>query len=88
MTKAWDILEQIAMGVCIGYCCICWGADLGQVGNMHPGVRWHILYPLGVAASALGFIAALFAYRRRRIFARLTLAACVLFVVWFLLPRL
>ncbi len=88
MTRVFDILEEVAMGVCIGYCAICWGADLSQFGNMHPGVRWHILYPAGVPASAVGFAAALFAYRRRPTFARFTLAACVLFLVWLLLPRL
>jgi len=88
VTKALDILEVIAMGVCIGYCLICWGADLGQFGNMHPGVRCQILYPPGLATSAIGFVAALFAYRRRRKFALFALGACALFFVWLLLPRL
>lgn len=88
MTKAIDILEMVAMGVSIGYCLICWGADLGQVGNMHPGVRCQILYPPGLVASGVGFAAALLAYRRRRKLALFTLAACALFFVWLMLPRL
>ena len=88
VTKSLDILEVTAMGVCIGYCLICWGADLGQFGNMHPGVRCQILYPSGLATSAVGFVAALFAYRRRRRFALFALGACALFFVWLLLPRL
>jgi len=35
------------MGVCIGYTLICWIADLGGVGNMHPGVRYDLLIGAG-----------------------------------------
>jgi hypothetical protein len=88
MTKALDIFEMVAMGVCIGYCLICWGADLGKFGNMHAGVRYQILYPAGLATSAIGAVAGLLAFGRRRKFAIFALAASALFFVWLLLPRL
>ena len=88
MTKAVRIFESVGMGVCVGYALICWLADLGGVGDMHPGVRYHLLFPAGVVATVVGFSFALFAHRRRPVFARCTLAACLLWLVWSLLPRL
>ncbi len=88
MTQATHILESIGMGVCIGYALICWGADLARVGNMHPGVRYHLLFSAGLVTTLIGFLLSLVAYRRRRVFARWTLAACFLWGVWSLLPRL
>jgi len=88
MTKTIHVAESIGMGVCIGYTLICWLADLGRVGNMHPGVRYNLLFSAGVATTVVGFLFALFAYRRRPVVARFTLAACLLWVVWSLLPRL
>ena len=76
------------MYVCIGYTLVCWLADLSQVGNMHPGVRYQLLFPAGVVSTLLGFVIAIFAYRRRPVLARCTLAACVLWAVWSFLPRL
>jgi|SRR5688572_1186206 len=88
MTKVVHILESIGMFVCIGYTLVCWVADLGRIGNMHPGVRYQLLFPAGVVSTLLGFVLEIFSYRRRPVLARCTLAACVLWGVWALLPRL
>lgn len=76
------------MGVCIGYVLICWAADLARVGDMHPGARYEFLFPAGLALTIVGFVLSVLSFRRRRLFAFSTLAACVLWVIWSLLPRL
>jgi hypothetical protein len=88
MTKTLEILEIVAMGVCIGFVLICWGADLGRVGNMHPGVRFDLLFHTGLATSVVGFIVSLIAYHRRPALARVSLLACLSWIVWSILPRL
>jgi hypothetical protein len=88
MTKSLHILESIAMGVCIGYTLICWYADLADVGNIHPGMRLKLLFPTGLATTLVGFSFSLITHRRRPAFARCTMAACLLWGVWSLLPRL
>ena len=82
------ILEKVGMGVCIGYTMICWIADLGPIGNMPPGVRFNLLFPAGMATTAIGVVASGFAYRHHRTMAKITLAACGLWAMWFFLPRL
>ena len=64
MTKVADILSTVAMGVCIGYVLICWVADLGRVGMMHPGVRYHLLFPAGLVTTIVGFVVALIGQRQ------------------------
>jgi hypothetical protein len=86
--KAIQTLESIGMGVCVGYVLICWVADLGQVGNIHPGIRYQLLFPAGVVSTAVGFVCSLLSHRRTPIFSRVTMAACILWGVWALLPRL
>ena len=75
------------MGVCIGYTLICWVAEVGRIGNMHPGIRYHLLFPAGLPATIIGLLLSLVAHRRRPVLARWTLAACLLWGVWSVLPR-
>ena len=83
------ILESVGMGVCIGYVLICWAAYFGRVGNMHPGVRYHPLFPAGLASTLIGFALSVLTFRRRPVLASFTLAGCLLFAIWSSsLPRL
>jgi hypothetical protein len=86
--KLWYLIETVGMGVAIGYSAICWAAEVGAIGNMHPGARADILTPLGIVSTGIGFILSILAYRRRRLLSRVTLISCILWAVWYLLPRL
>ena len=86
--KIFYVIESVAMGVCIGYTLICWTADLGHFGNMHPGVRYHLLFSAGLVSTGVGFAFSLMAHRHRPVVSRVTMAACLLWGVWALLPRL
>lgn len=88
MTKFIHTAETIGMGVSIGYTLICWLSDLVGIGNLHPGVRYELLFSAGVVTTIAGFLLALNAHRRRPVIARTTLASCLLWVVWSLMPRL
>jgi hypothetical protein len=88
MTKTLHTLESIAMGVCISYVLISWYADLAEVGNIHPGLRYRLLFSAGLATTLVGFFCSLMAHRRRPALARFTMAACLLWMVWALWPRL
>jgi hypothetical protein len=88
MSRTLGVLETIGMAVCIGYCLICWGADIGRFGNMHPGVRFDLLRPVGVVTTSVGLLLATISFKRRRRLAVVTLVACLLWMVWAILPRL
>jgi len=78
----------MGMGVCIGYTLICWIVDLAAVGNMHPGVRAQILSPAGLVTTGIGFILSLVARHRRPMMSSITMAACILWLLWEFWPRL
>jgi hypothetical protein len=86
--QARNFLESVGMGVCLGYTVICWTNAFGALNNMHPGVSLAILFPAGMVCTLIGFGCALWAWRRRRRLALLTLVACLLWTVWSALPRL
>ena len=86
--KTLYLVESVVMGVCISYTSICWVVDLGSVGNMDSGVRYHLLFPAGLVSTGAGFASALSAHRRRPTLARITMIACMFWAIWAYLPRL
>ena len=88
MSRTLSVVGTIGMSVCIGYCLICWWADIGSVGNMHPGVRFDLLRPVGVVTTSVGLLLAIMEFNRRRRIAVVTLVACLVWRVWAILPRL
>jgi len=72
----------------IAFTALCWFLDLGYPGKHETQARYRLFFNAGVLTGLLALVCSIALWRSHRRLALLGLVACLLWIVWALLPRI